>query len=230
MSSIQKNIIVALDFDTLEQTLAFLKNLDPKLCRVKVGKALFTAAGPLGIDAIHALGFDVFLDLKFHDIPNTVAHACKQAAKLGVWMLTIHTLGGLKMLESARNAVDACDHKPLIMGVTWLTSTSVQDLKFLGLNIDLLEHVHLLAGLANQTRLDGVIASAQEALMLKNSFPDLLIASPGIRLAHHQTDDQVRTATPAQALAAGVDYLVVGRPITHAPFPDKALADMLRFC
>jgi orotidine-5'-phosphate decarboxylase len=211
-------IIVALDFAEAEQALAFTRRLHPALCRVKIGKELFTAAGPQLVERVMHQGFDVFLDLKFHDIPNTVANACKAAAGLGVWMLNVHALGGRKMLSAARGAVPA--GKVKIIAVTLLTSLDREDLDEIGLNGNPGEIVQRLALLAHDCGLDGVVCSALEASRLRDRIGEAFcLVTPGIRPADAAADEQKRVATPREAIENGSDYLVIGRPITQAGDP-----------
>ena len=222
----ENKIIVALDFDSSSRALNFVDNLDPKLCRLKIGKELFTAAGPNLVEAMIEKEFDVFLDLKFHDIPNTVASAVKVAADLGVWMLNVHISGGSKMMKSAKDVIlshGGC--KPFLIGVTVLTSISSAELSEIGINNDLKDQVVQLAKLAYQSGLDGVVCSAEEAKLLRNSMPaDFILVTPGIRREQDAADDQKRVITPSQAIRNGSDYLVVGRPITQAASPSVALS------
>ena len=221
-------LIVALDFPRAELALAMAARLDPQQCRLKVGKELFTSAGPALVEALQKRGFQVFLDLKFHDIPATVAGACRAAASLGVWMLNVHASGGRAMLEAARAAVDQSPGpKPLLIAVTVLTSLASQDLREIGCNADPVAQVMRLASLAAEAGLDGVVCSAQEAGALRQEWLDLLRITPGIRPAGASLDDQRRVLTPTAALAEGADYLVVGRPVTAAPDPATALAGLI---
>ncbi|WP_348550166.1 orotidine-5'-phosphate decarboxylase [Acidithiobacillus sp.] len=221
-------LIVALDFPRAELAFAMAARLDPQQCRLKVGKELFTSAGPALVEALQKRGFQVFLDLKFHDIPATVAGACRAAASLGVWMLNVHASGGRAMLEAARAAVDQSPGpKPLLIAVTVLTSLASQDLREIGCNADPAAQVMRLASLAAEAGLDGVVCSAQEAGALRQKWPDLLRITPGIRPAGASLDDQRRVLTPTAALAEGADYLVVGRPVTAAPDPATALAGLI---
>ena len=221
-------LIVALDFSSGAEALNLAERLDPQQCRVKVGKELFTSAGPALVESLQARGFEVFLDLKFHDIPATVAGACRAAAGLGVWMLNVHASGGRAMLEAARNAIDAVPGKrPLLIAVTVLTSLDAAALQEIGCTVEPTAQVDRLATLAAESGLDGVVCSAQEAAYLRTRQPSLLRVTPGIRPAGTAVDDQRRVLTPAQALAAGADYLVVGRPITAAPDPVAAAAKLL---
>ncbi|MEW6313590.1 MAG: orotidine-5'-phosphate decarboxylase [Pseudomonadota bacterium] len=211
-------IIVALDYPTAEAALAFVERVDPALCRLKVGKELFTVAGPALVEAVVRRGFGVFLDLKFHDIPNTVAAACRAAANLGVWMVNVHALGGPVMLQAAREAVPAGG--PKLIAVTLLTSMGEADLRALGITHTPQQMVSRLAGLAHAAGLDGVVCSAQEAAMLKRECgAAFCLVTPGIRPADANLDDQQRVMTPRAALQAGADYLVIGRPVTRAADP-----------
>lgn len=211
-------IIVALDFPTAEQALSFTAKLDPNTCKVKVGKELFTAAGPQLVEKMISKGFDVFLDLKFHDIPNTVANACKAAAGLGVWMMNVHALGGRKMLTAAREAVPAGSAK--LIAVTLLTSMERSDLKDVGLNGEPDDVVRRLAVLAHDCGLDGVVSSALEAAELRKIIgKSFCLVTPGIRPVGVSLDEQKRVTTPRQAIRNGADYLVIGRPITQASDP-----------
>jgi len=221
----QTPIIVALDFPSHEAALALAGRLDPALCRVKVGKELFTRCGPQVVEALQHKGFEVFLDLKFHDIPNTTAMAVHAAAELGVWMVNVHCSGGLRMMSACRDRLDrSSGPKPLLIGVTVLTSLEQADLAEIGLDIAPQQQVLRLAALAARAGLDGLVCSAQEAESLKAGFAQLQLVTPGIRPAGSQADDQRRILTPAQAMAAGSDYLVIGRPIAQAADPAQALA------
>jgi orotidine-5'-phosphate decarboxylase len=218
-------VIVALDFPEAGAAQAFAARLDPAQCRVKVGFELFTAAGPALVESLVAKGFDVFLDLKFHDIPNTVAAACAAAARLGVWMLNVHALGGAAMMRAAREAVDRTPHRPLLIAVTVLTSHSVAELGEIGLAGDPPSEVLRLARLAQGAGLDGVVCSAQEAAALRRACgPQFCLVTPGIRPAGSAAGDQHRIVTPRAALEQGAHYLVIGRPITQAADPVGALA------
>jgi orotidine-5'-phosphate decarboxylase len=221
-------IIVALDFPSRDAALALAARLDPTKCRVKVGKELFTRCGPGIVETLQAQGFDVFLDMKFHDIPNTTAMAVKAAAEMGVWMVNVHCSGGLRMMAACRETLDSLSGpKPLLIGVTVLTSMERGDLRGLGLDIEPQEQVLRLAGLAAQAGLDGLVCSAQEAPALKTAQPHLQLVTPGIRPAGSAQDDQRRILTPRQALDAGSDYLVIGRPISQAADPAQALDAVL---
>jgi orotidine-5'-phosphate decarboxylase len=218
-------VIVALDFASADTALAFATRLRPQSCRLKVGKELFTAAGPVLIEKLARRGFDIFLDLKFHDIPNTVAGACKAAARLGVWMLNVHALGGRAMLEAARDAVAASRPRPKLIAVTLLTSMAARDLAEVGIAGDPATAALKLAKLAHAGGLDGVVCSAQEAALLRRECGSrFLLVTPGIRLSGGSADDQQRIMTPAAAIAAGADYLVIGRAVTQAPDPAAALS------
>jgi orotidine-5'-phosphate decarboxylase len=217
-------LIVALDFADADTAVAQARRLSPALCRVKVGKELFTASGPLVVERLHALGFEVFLDLKFHDIPNTVAGACRAAAALGVWMVNVHASGGRRMLLAAREALDAAPRRPLLTAVTVLTSMERDDLLEIGVNVAPEEQVSRLAALAAGCGLDGVVCSAQEAPRLRRECGAAFgLVTPGIRPAGAAADDQRRIVTPAAAMAAGATWLVMGRPITGAAEPLEVL-------
>jgi len=219
-----KSIVVALDFDNRQQTLELVDRLDPQKCRLKIGKELFTSEGPQLVEAVQNKGFDVFLDLKFHDIPNTCAKAVAAAANLGVWMVNVHASGGERMMNAAREALDKFQQKPLLIGVTVLTSMEQSDLAGIGLDIEPQEQVKRLAQLTKQSGLDGVVCSAQEAVMLKQLCgQDFKLVTPGIRPSFAAVGDQKRIMTPKQAMEAGVDYMVIGRPITQAKDPIEAL-------
>lgn len=218
-------VIVALDFESADAALAFAARLDPAQCRVKVGKELFTASGRSLVEALVARGFQVFLDLKFHDIPNTVAHACKMAAELGVWMVDVHASGGRRMMAAAAEAVAPYSQRPLLIGVTVLTSMEAADLAEIGVTVPPDEQVLRLATLARDSGLDGVVSSAQEATRLRAALGEgFKLVTPGIRLADAVADDQRRVMTPSAAVKAGADYLVIGRPITRAADPLAVLA------
>jgi orotidine-5'-phosphate decarboxylase len=220
-----KPILVALDYDNKNHALQLIEKLDPNMCRLKVGKEMFTLFGPQLVKDIHDRGFDLFLDLKFHDIPNTVAKAVAAAAELGVWMTNVHASGGLAMMEAAKKALlPYGDKAPMLIAVTVLTSMSDDDLKLLGINVPAFEHVQRLAKLTQQAGLDGVVCSAQEATALKSLLGnDFKLVTPGIRPVGSDAGDQHRVMTPPQAIVAGSDYLVIGRPITKAADPLAAL-------
>ena len=229
-------IIIALDFPSAESALALTDRLEPSLCRLKVGKELFTATGPLLLEKLMQRGFEIFLDLKFHDIPNTVAQACRVAASLGVWMVNVHALGGRKMLEAAREEIARSERQPKLIAVTLLTSMAQPDLAEMGINATPADMVLRLAILARNSGLDGVVCSAQEvALLRKHCGAEFCLVTPGIRpapaslagklMAGHP-DDQSRVMTPQAALQAGSSYLVIGRPITQAADPLQALLDI----
>lgn len=217
-------IIVALDYADANSALKLVSQLDPKLCRLKVGKELFTAAGPQFVEKLTRSDFGVFLDLKFHDIPNTVAKACSAASNLGVWMLNVHASGGMEMMQAAKQAVDSSAGKPLLIAVTVLTSMNQQALNQIGIHTELATHVQNLATLTQEAGLDGVVCSAMEAKSLrKNLGHDFCLVTPGIRPANASKDDQSRIVTPKDALELGSSYLVIGRPITQAANPLVAL-------
>jgi orotidine-5'-phosphate decarboxylase len=221
-------LIVALDYPGLDQALKMADMLDPKLCRVKVGKELFTRVGPEILEKLHAKGFEVFLDLKFHDIPNTAASAVAVAADLGVWMVNVHASGGRKMMEACVNRLANYRSKPWLIGVTVLTSMVQADLLEIGLSVTPTEQVLKLSSLAQDAGLDGVVCSAQEATLIKQHCSDSFsLVTPGIRPSFAEKGDQQRIMTPAAALLAGSDYLVVGRPITASDDPADAMKKVL---
>lgn len=222
----QSPIVVALDFEQKAAALNLVSQLDPSLCRLKVGKEMFTHFGPDFVKELQQRRFDVFLDLKFHDIPNTVAKAVRASADLGVWMVNVHASGGGRMMVAAREALESfgVQQRPLLIAVTVLTSMEQSDLTELGINRSPAEQVLHLAALTQQSGLDGVVCSAHEALMLKQQFGKAFcLVTPGIRPTFAGADDQKRVMTPAQAVAVGVDYMVIGRPITKAADPLAAL-------
>ena len=223
----ESKIIVALDFDSESKTLAFVDRVDPAQCRVKVGKELFTRCGPALVKQLVARNFDVFLDLKFHDIPNTVAHAVAAAANLGVWMTNVHASGGREMMVAARDAVATLNSgdRPLVIAVTVLTSLAAADLQAIGVSASPAEQVLNLARLAQDAGLDGVVCSAAETAALRAVMgADFCLVTPGIRRQEDAVGDQKRVVGPADAVANGSDYLVVGRPITQAAEPISELA------
>ena len=216
-------IIVALDYEQPHLAMEAAQRLNPQHCQVKIGIGLYTRAGPGIVEQLMKLGFKVFLDLKFHDIPNTVAMACQAAADLGVWMLNVHCLGGERMLEQACAAVQTHKNPPILLGVTVLTSMDGADLNQIGIAIDPAPMVVRLAKLAQQAGLDGVVCSAQEARLLHEQCGnEYILVTPGIRL-EKTADDQRRVTTPAQAIENGAHYLVIGRPILRADNPDRVL-------
>ena len=223
--STEPRIIVALDYAERGDALALVDQLQPGRCRLKVGKELFTRAGPGLVEELGARGFEVFLDLKFHDIPTTVGRAVAAAAGLGVWMVNVHALGGRAMLEAARDAVAALPRAPRLIAVTVLTSMDARALAEVGIPRSPEEEVARLAALAADCGLDGVVCSPLEAAALRAARgPDFLLVTPGVRPAGAERGDQRRATTPAEAVAAGADYLVVGRPVTRAEDPMAALA------
>ena len=239
MQNKESKIIVALDCANAASALQLVNQLDPSLCKLKVGKELFTAAGPRLVEKLVAKNFDIFLDLKFHDIPNTVAKACEAAANLGVWMLNVHASGGSAMMQAALEGVNRTSHKPYLIAVTVLTSMNQASLSEIGVENALENQVLKLAKLTQQAGLHGVVCSAQEAQMLRAQLgDDFCLVTPGIRpaLANSQIhlqvnrDDQARVVTPADALNNGASYLVIGRPITQADNPLKALKTIAADC
>lgn len=226
--SCQSPVVVALDFPTMTQSIEMAKRLDPSQCRVKVGKELFTTAGPAILDELHRLGFEIFLDLKFHDIPNTVANAVSVAAKAGVWMVNVHATGGRRMMEASANALQQLsDQNTLLIAVTVLTSMDRSDLVEIGIDATPEQHVKRLAALAKSSGMDGVVCSAQESNMLSSELgKNFVLVTPGIRPVGSDQGDQKRIMTPAQAMAAGSHYLVMGRPITQATDPIAVLTQV----
>jgi len=220
-----QRIVVALDVSTATELRELVKQIPNTHCRVKIGKELFTSIGPLAIEICHDAGLEVFLDLKFHDIPNTCAKAVRAAARWGVWMTNVHCSGGTDMMRAAREILEGEAHRPLLIGVTVLTSMSGSGLQELGVSRDLESQVDHLAGLANASGLDGVVCSAQETQRLRQSLgADFCLVTPGIRPGWAAADDQTRIVTPKDAIANGSDYLVIGRPITASDHPETAIA------
>ncbi|MHC9510117.1 orotidine-5'-phosphate decarboxylase [Kangiella sp. M94] len=223
----EPKILVALDYDNQQQALELVDKLKPELCGLKVGKEMFTLFGPDFVKELVRRDFKVFLDLKFHDIPNTVAKACKAAAELGVWMVNVHASGGSKMMHAARQAIEQCDNRPLLIAVTLLTSMDEVAYSEIGFKRDLPEQVEHLASISKSAGLDGVVCSAWEARRLKEQLgKDFKLVTPGIRPPGSEIGDQSRIMTPEQAIVAGSDYLVIGRPITKASDPLKALYEI----
>jgi len=213
-------IIVALDFATEVQAFELIEQLDADACRLKVGKEMFTAFGPAFVEKVQSRGFEVFLDLKYHDIPNTVARACAIAADLNVWMLNVHASGGRRMMAAAAEVLAKRQCAPLLIAVTILTSMDQQDLLEVGISLSPAEQALKLAGLAQQSGLDGVVCSAQEASQMRQLCGEgFLLVTPGIRPAGSQADDQRRVMTPLEALQSGSSYLVIGRPVTQSDNP-----------
>ncbi|EMQ2874961.1 orotidine-5'-phosphate decarboxylase [Vibrio navarrensis] len=222
---IDQKVIVALDYDNQADALAFVDRIDPMSCRLKVGKEMFTLFGPDFVRELHKRGFSVFLDLKFHDIPNTCAKAVRAAAELGVWMVNVHASGGERMMSAAREILlPYGKERPLLIGVTVLTSMEQSDLAGIGLDIEPQQQVMRLASLTKNAGLDGVVCSAQEATLLKQNLgQEFKLVTPGIRPQGSEQGDQRRIMTPVEAIAAGSDYLVIGRPITQAASPADVL-------
>ncbi|EKF73306.1 orotidine 5'-phosphate decarboxylase [Alcanivorax hongdengensis A-11-3] len=222
-------VIVALDYPDQAQALAMADKLDPQKVRVKVGKEIFTRSGPAVVEALHDKGFEIFLDLKFHDIPNTVAGAVRAAADLGIWMVNVHASGGQRMMEAAAEAIANHGQRPQLIAVTVLTSMEAADLAQIGIHDDPAVQVRRLAELAKTAGMDGVVCSAREAPMLKEACGQAFsLVTPGIRPAGSDAGDQRRVLTPLQARDAGVDYMVIGRPITQAAEPTKVVDDILQ--
>jgi orotidine-5'-phosphate decarboxylase len=222
-------VIVALDYADAKSAMALADRLDPAACKLKIGKELFTAAGPDFVATLVQRGFDIFLDLKFHDIPNTVAQACKAAAQLGVWMVNVHALGGRAMMNAARQAIEAAPRKPKLIAVTVLTSMAETDLREVGIDASPLVEAMRLAQLAGDCGLDGVVCSAHEAAAVRDQLGDrFLRVTPGIRLPEDAAGDQKRVMTPQIAVASGASYLVIGRSVTRAADPLAVLARINR--
>ena len=220
-------IIVALDMES-ERALELAKKLNPLECKVKVGSQLFTADGPIIIEKLNELGFDIFLDLKFHDIPNTVKKAVETVIKMGVWMLNVHSLGGKEMLRAAYEVVEKVSIKPLLVGVTVLTSLNDKALKEVGLGLNTLDQVLLLAELCQAEGLNGVVCSANElSILRKHLNEDFLLVTPGIRSSEIEKDDQKRISTASEAISNGADYIVIGREISNEIDPSKKIRQIL---
>ena len=223
----ENKIIIPLDLDQLD-ALNLAKELDPRKCRLKVGSQLFTSSGPKLIKDLKSLGFDVFLDLKFHDIPNTVYEAIKSAADLGVWMINVHASGGRAMLEASKKAIEGFDEPPLLIAVTVLTSLSEENLNEIGLK-DLSKQVLTLAELSNECELNGVVCASTDVKAIKNKIgKDFIAVTPGIRPNDSIVNDQTRISTPLEAIKNGSDYLVIGRPITKSNDPRSALERIIQ--
>ena len=220
-------IIIPLDLEHSE-AIHMAKNFDANLCRLKIGSQLFTSSGPQIIKELNSLGFDVFLDLKFHDIPNTVYEAVKSAADLGIWMVNVHASGGRAMLEASKKALEGFDQPPLLIAVTVLTSLSEDSLNEVGIK-DLSEQVLRLAELTNECDLNGVVCASTDVKAIKNIFgKDFITVTPGIRPNDSKVNDQNRISTPSEAVKNGSDYLVIGRPITESENPTKALEKIIK--
>lgn len=223
-------LIVALDFHTEDEALSLIEKLDPQQCALKVGNELFTLFGTQFVKRLILRQFKVFLDLKFHDIPNTVSQACKAAADLGVWMMNVHAAGGASMMHAARDAIESYGAaRPLLIAVTVLTSFNQNELSAIGINIPIIEQVKKLAVLAKESGLDGVVCSAQEVKVIKSICgTQFLTVTPGIRLETSPKDDQSRVMTPKQAMETCSNYLVIGRPITKASDPQRVISEIIK--
>ena len=220
-------IIIPLDLE-YSAAINMAKNFDANLCRLKIGSQLFTSSGPQIIKELNSLGFDIFLDLKFHDIPNTVYEAVKSAADLGIWMVNVHASGGRAMLEASKKALEGFDQPPLLIAVTVLTSLSEDSLSEVGIK-DLSEQVLRLAELTNECDLNGVVCASTDVKAIKNRFgKDFVTVTPGIRPNDSKVNDQNRISTPSEAVKNGSDYLVIGRPITESENPTKALEKIIK--
>lgn len=227
MNKFDTKVLVALDYPSKKSAMSFIEKVSPEQCGLKVGKELFVSAGPEFVREIVDCGFKVFLDLKFHDIPNTVASACKAACDLGVWMLNVHTLGGRKMMQMAKDAVESSGTNALLIGVTILTSHSESDINEVGISGSIEERVGVLANMASESGLDGVVCSAHESRMIKElTTQEFLTVTPGIRLAGGDTQDQQRVMTPVKAIESGSDFLVIGRSVTQSDDPYKTLLEI----
>jgi len=221
-------LIVALDLDQ-KSALDLANKIDPQDCRVKVGSELFTASGPKVIKELKNLGFEIFLDLKFHDIPNTVKKAIEMAIEMGIWMINVHSMGGREMLKAAYEAKETASIKPLLIGVTILTSLDNKSIKQVGLKLTIEEQVLLLANLCKEEGLDGVVCSPNELTLLrKNVDEDFLLVTPGIRALTVEKHDQKRTSTVTEAITKGADYVVIGREITTNSDPHKKIKELLQ--
>ena len=221
-------IIVALDMES-ERALELARKLNPLECKVKVGSQLFTTDGPIIIEKLNELGFDIFLDLKFHDIPNTVKKAVETVIKMGVWMLNVHSLGGKEMLRAAYEVVENVSIKPLLVGVTVLTSLNDRALKEAGLGLNIEDQVLLLAELCQAEGLNGVVCSANElSILRKHLNEDFLLVTPGIRSSEIEKDDQKRISTASEAISNGADYIVIGREISNEIDPSKKIRQILK--
>jgi orotidine-5'-phosphate decarboxylase len=224
MNETESRVIVALDYPQQQQALDLVERLDPSLCRLKVGKEMFTRLGPDFVEQLRNRGYDIFLDLKFYDIPNTVAAACDAAADLGVWMVNLHASGGRRMMIAARERLEKHSNRPLLVAVTILTSLDTEDIHEVGFHGEAAEHVLGLAQLSKEAGLDGVVCSPREASELRRQIGDaFLLVTPGVRPSSATKDDQRRVMTPSEAMDSGSSYLVVGRPITGAHDPVQAL-------
>lgn len=220
MQKVDSKVIVALDYADLNEAKELIEKLTPDLCKLKVGKEMFTRFGPAFVNELCKSDFDVFLDLKFHDIPNTVAKACEAAADLGVWMMNVHAQGGLRMMEAAKNALVHKSIDTKLIAVTVLTSMDQKDLNLLGITQNPSQLAQSLAKLTQDAGLDGIVCSAKEAVDMRSSFSnDFILVTPGIRPAGSALDDQRRIMTPTDAINAGSSYLVIGRPITKSDDP-----------
>ena len=227
-SNYNSPIIIALDFDNKKEVLTLLSQLSPDLCKLKIGKELFTSAGPKLVEKLVVSGYKIFLDLKFHDIPNTTYKSCKAAANLGVWMTNVHASGGQKMLEMAKRGIDEAGTNTILIAVTTLTSMSQEELYQIGVKENITTHVTNLAKLSYNNGLDGVVCSAHEAKHIKTEITqEFATVCPGIRLTLDKTDDQTRIMTPELAISNQVDYMVIGRPITKASNPRQQLIEIL---
>ncbi|MDH5693939.1 MAG: orotidine-5'-phosphate decarboxylase [Gammaproteobacteria bacterium] len=229
MTETETKLIIALDFDNLSAVEQLCDQLSPSMCRLKIGKELFTRFGPAVVETVQKKGFEVFLDLKFHDIPQTVAKAVASAASLGVWMVNVHALGGARMMTAARESLSKFSKAPTLIAVTLLTSHDEEDYNQLGFKDPIALQVERLARLTHQCGLDGVVCSAQEAAAIRKlTSPTFCLVTPGIRPKGSETQDQRRILTPSEAIQQGSNFLVIGRPVTQATDPAQALAEIDR--
>ena len=220
----ESRIIVALDYNNKKDAVSMAKILRPSLCKIKIGLELFVTCGPSIIEEIHSLGYKIFLDLKFHDITNTVVNSCKVAARMGVWMINVHSSGGKKMMLSSKKKLLDENYNTLVLGVTILTSMQKEDINEIGFTSDIETQVLNMASLCKDSNLDGVVCSAQEAKLIKSNFPEnFLCVCPGIRSEHEQINDQKRVMTASMAAKNCADYIVVGRPIIRSNNPLESL-------
>ena len=229
MSNCSSKVIVALDYSDAKSVLAFVDKLEPSLCKLKVGKELFISEGPPIVLDLIRRGFDVFLDLKFHDIPNTVAKAVAVAADMGVWMTNVHIFGGRRMMEAAKEEIDRKGSKIILIGVTVLTSIERRDLRELGMQENIMDQVRTLSCAAEISGLDGVVCSAREVPMLRNERKEnFILVTPGIRLSNSPSDDQRRVVTPIDAIQNGSDFIVIGRPVTQSASPADTIREIVQ--
>ena len=226
--NIVPKLFIAIDTNDSNKAKDLIQKLSPEICGIKVGKELFTACGPGIIEWIQEKGFKVFLDLKYHDIPNTVERACFAASKMGVSILNVHALGGKNMMLAAKEGIDKSNNNPYLIAVTLLTSMNSNELKDIGFSTSVNKQILNLAKSANQANLDGIVCSAKDIIKIKNVLPkNFLYVTPGIRLSNSSQDDQKRISTPLEAIKMGSSILVIGRPITKAKYPEVVLNEIM---